>query len=35
MDGMRICENGRGFRVLILLDKEEVNWLIEALSDFY
>lgn len=35
MDGMRICENGQGFRMSILLAKAEVDWLLGALEEFY
>lgn len=35
VEGVRISEHGRGFRVSIALDEEEVMWLMEALEDFY
>lgn len=33
-DGLWICENGRGFGVTISLGKKDVDWLVDALSDF-
>lgn len=33
MEGMRICENGKGFQFLISLE-EEVAWIIGAFEDF-
>lgn len=34
-EGLRVCENGKGFRVSIFLEKGEVEWLLDALKDFY
>lgn len=34
-DGLRICENGRGYRVTIFLENEEVKWFLESLEEFY
>lgn len=33
MEGLRITENGRGFRVSISLEEEDVVWLLDALED--
>lgn len=35
LDGMRICENGQGFRTSSSLVKAEVDWLLRALEEFY
>lgn len=35
MNSLKISKNGHDFRISILLDKNEVRWLIEILSDFY
>lgn len=35
LDGLRISENGRGYRKSIFLDKVEFDWLLDALKDFY
>lgn len=34
-EGLRITENGRGFRRSIFLDKEEFAWFLDALDDFW
>lgn len=35
LDGLRLCKNGKGFRVTISLVKKEVTWLVDSLSGFY
>lgn len=34
-EGLRIFENGRGYRTYIFLNLEEVNWLLMVLEEFY
>lgn len=35
LDGLRIYENRRGIRISITLNKREVDWIVESLSNFY
>lgn len=35
LDRIRICENGRSFRVTIWLEKEDIKWLVDSLNGFY
>lgn len=34
-DELRICEDGRGFKISILLEDKDVKWLMDSLEDFY
>lgn len=34
-DEMSISENRKGFRISILLEEGDVNWLMDSLEDFY